>query len=291
MTEFFNKIAAAFLSFIISFLGFFGVTMEPIPEKDAFANVAPSVTRIMSFNIRCLEYNRRKDLVPALIEAYSPDSAGLQECTYQWYENLTESLEDYAFVGVGRDTGDLSEDCGEISAVIYKKTKFNLIDSGTFWLSETPDEVSRGWDGACNRICTWVVLEDKETGERYAHVNTHLDHMGPQARINGVELVKEKALSYDIPTVVTGDFNFKKGTDLYNALVTGGLSDTQDMAPETMSGKTYHGYSGGESGEPIDFICVNSLVKEVKTYKIIRDKYLLKHTSDHYPIYSDMILF
>ena len=290
MKEFFNKIAASFLSFIISFLGFFGVTYTPVPEKDSLANTDASVTRIMSFNIRCLEYDRRKNLVPGLIEAYAPDSAGLQECTFQWYENLTESLEDYAFVGVGRDTGDLSEDCGEISAIIYKKTKYNLIDSGTFWLSETPDEVSRGWDGACNRICTWVVLENKETGERYAHVNTHLDHMGKDARINGVELVKEKALSYDIPTVVTGDFNFDKGTDLYNSLVTGGLTDTQDMAASTMTGKTYHAYNGGESGKPIDFICVNDKITDVKSYTIIREKYELKYTSDHYPIFSDMVI-
>ncbi|MBP3329949.1 MAG: endonuclease/exonuclease/phosphatase family protein [Clostridia bacterium] len=290
MKEFFNKIAAAFLSFIISFLGFFGVTYNPVPEKDSLANTDASVTRIMSFNIRCNEYDRRKNLVPGLIEAYAPDSAGLQECTYQWYKNLTESLEDYAFVGVGRDTGDLSEDCGEISAIIYKKTKYNLIDSGTFWLSETPDEVSRGWDGACNRICTWVVLENKETGEKYAHVNTHLDHMGTLARQNGLELIRNKALSYDIPTVVTGDFNFNKGTDLYNSLVTGGLKDTQDIAPDTMDGKTYHGYSGGEAGKPIDFICVNDKITDVKSYTIIREKYELKYTSDHYPIYSDMVM-
>ena len=290
MKEFFNKITSSILAFIFTILGFFGIQAEPIPEKESLANTDVAVTRIMSFNIRCLEYNRREQLVPALIEAYSPDSAGLQECTYQWYENLTENLEDYAFVGVGRDTGDLSKDCGEISAIIYKKTKYNLIDSGTFWLSETPDEVSRGWDGACNRICTWVVLENKETGERYAHVNTHLDHMGKEARINGVELVKQKALSYDIPTVVTGDFNFDKGSDLYNALVTGGLKDTQDIAADTMYGKTYHGYNGGTLGDPIDFICVNDKITDVRTYKIIRDKYNLNYTSDHYPIYSDMVI-
>ena len=290
MKEFFNKITSAILSFIFMVLGVFGITIKPVPEKDAFANTDPEVTRIMSFNIRCLEYERRENLVPALIEAYSPDSAGLQECTYQWYENLKESLEDYAFVGVGRDTGDLSENCGEISAVIYKKTKYNLIDSGTFWLSETPDEVSRGWDGACNRICTWVVLEDKETGKQYAHVNTHLDHMGTKARINGVELVKQKALSYDIPTVVTGDFNFKKGTDLYNSLVTGGLKDTQDLATQTMHGKTYHAYNGGKAGDPIDFICVNEKITDIKTYAIVRDKYNFKYTSDHYPIYSDIVI-
>lgn len=285
--KFFETIKSAIAAFIAAVVAFLGLGL---PAKDSMALTEEGITRIMSFNIRCNEYERRKDIVPALIEAYAPDSLGVQECTYQWYKNLTENLEDYAFVGVGRDTGDLSEDCGEISAVLYKKDKFNLIDSGTFWLSETPDEVSRGWDGACNRICTWVVLENKETGVRYAHVNTHLDHLGSKARTNGVELVKEKALSYDIPTVVTGDFNFDKGTELYNSLVTGGLTDTQDMAPDTMKGKTYHAYAGGTVGKPIDFICVNSEITDVKVYKILREKINLKYTSDHYPIYSDMVI-
>ncbi len=285
--NFFETIKAAFAAFIAAIVAFFG--FGPVPAQNSMAP-AEDVTRIMSFNVRCNEYEARKNVVPAIIEAYVPDSAGLQECTYQWYVRLTEELEDYAFVGVGRDTGNLDKNCGEISAVIYRKDKFDLVDSGTFWLSETPDEVSRGWDGACNRICTWVVLKNKETGLKYAHVNTHLDHMGKKARTNGVELVKEKALSFDIPTVVTGDFNFDKGTDLYNQLVTGGLKDTQDMAPDTMTGKTYHGYAGGKSGKPIDFICVNGKITDVSVYKILREKYEGTYISDHYPIYSDMII-
>lgn len=268
---------------VIAFLGL------GLPAKDSKAP-AEGMTRIMSFNVRYGEFERRKDIVPAFIEEYSPDSAGLQECTYKWYVTLTEELEDYAFVGVGRDTGTLDEDCGEISAVIYKKDKYNLIDSGTFWLSETPDEVSRGWDGACNRICTWAVLEEKQTGVRYAHVNTHLDHLGNEARTKGVELVKEKAFSFDIPTVVTGDFNFEKNNDLYKSLVTGGLTDTQDMTEDTMTGKTYHGYFGGTRGEPIDFVLVNSKITEVSSYRIVRDRINLKLISDHYPVYSDMII-
>ncbi len=279
-----NYIAFA-ISAIIALLGLANLEMGKVsePEKDT--------VRIMSFNIRCGEFPDRGEIVPRLIADYHPDSLGLQECTYDWYNYLRLFLEDeYEFVGVGRDTGDRSSKCGEMSLVLYRKDKYNLVDSGTFWLSETPDEVSRGWDGACNRICTWVLLENKETGERYAHVNTHLDHEGPLARQNGVELVKEKALSFDVPTVVTGDFNFKKGTDLYNSLITGGLRDTQNVAADTMYGKTYHGYNGGEEGDPIDFICVNDKVSEVKSYKIIRDMYDGKYTSDHYPIYSDMVI-
>lgn len=285
-----KAIISAILSVILMFMGI-DASRSHLPEKGSLANQDSSMTRIMSFNIRCGEYLERENIVSSLIDAYQPDSVGIQECTFDWYLNLKWYLDDYAFVGVGRDTGKLGVNCGEISAVLYKKDKFKLIDSGTFWLSETPDKVSLGWDGACNRICTWVVLEDKETGDQYAHVNTHLDHVGPLARTNGVELVKEKALSFDIPTVVTGDFNFKKSTDLYTSLVTGGLTDTQDMAEYTMTGKTYHGYEGGTEGEPIDFICVNSLITEVQTYKIVRDTYAGRYTSDHYPIYSDMVIY
>lgn len=276
---------ALIISAIVALFGCANLNMGAASEAE------PGTVRVMSFNIRCGEFEDRGEIVPRLIADYHPDSLGLQECTYDWFSYLRLFLhKDYGFVGVGRDTGDRSVKCGEMSLVLYRKDKYNLVDSGTFWLSETPDEVSLGWDGACNRVCTWVVLENKETGEKYAHVNTHLDHVGPLARQNGVELVKEKALSYDIPTVVTGDFNFSKGSELYNSLVTGGLTDTQDMAEYTMTGKTYHGYNGGSEGEPIDFICVNSQITDVKTYKIIRDMYDGKYTSDHYPIFSDMVI-
>ncbi|MBQ2829208.1 MAG: endonuclease/exonuclease/phosphatase family protein [Clostridia bacterium] len=276
---------ALIISAIVALFGCANLNMGGV------SNAEPGTVRVMSFNIRCGEFEDRGEIVPRLIADYHPDSLGLQECTYDWFSYLRLFLhKDYGFVGIGRDTGDRSVKCGEMSLVLYRKDKYNLVDSGTFWLSETPDEVSLGWDGACNRICTWVVLENKETGEKYAHVNTHLDHVGPLARQNGVELVKEKALSYDIPTVVTGDFNFSKGSELYNSLVTGGLTDTQDMAEYTMTGKTYHGYNGGSEGEPIDFICVNSQITDVKTYKIIRDMYDGKYTSDHYPIFSDMVI-
>lgn len=276
---------ALILSAILALFGCITLRMGGV------SNAEPGTVRIMSFNIRCGEFPDRGEIVPQLIADYHPDSLGLQECTYDWYNYLRLFLsKEYDFVGVGRDTGNRSINCGEMSLVLYRKDKYKLVDSGTFWLSETPDKVSLGWDGACNRICTWVILENKETGEKYAHVNTHLDHVGPLARQNGVELVKEKALSFDIPTVVTGDFNFKKSTDLYKRLITGGLTDTQDMAEYSMTGKTYHGYEGGTEGEPIDYICVNSLITEVQTYKIIRDTYDGKYTSDHYPIYSDMVI-
>ncbi len=256
-------------------------------EMGAQAPESSVVTRVMSFNVRNGEHDRGK-IVPQVIADYLPDSVGLQECEGTWYLSLETYLPEYGIVGVGRLTG--IKLIGESTAIMYRKDKYNLVDSGTIWLSETPNKVSIGWDAAHHRTCTWVILENKETKEQYAHVNTHLDHKGPEARQKGLELVIEKAMSFDMPTVVTGDFNFEKGCDLYKTLVSNGLSDVQGMALDTMDGKTYHGYNGGESGKPIDFICVNDEIADVRTYKIIRDLVDGQYISDHYPIYSDIVL-
>lgn len=114
--------------------------------------------------------------------------------------------------------------------------------------------------------------------------------MGELARTNGLALVLEKAESFDLPVVVTGDFNFEKSDPLYTQLISGNLKDTQDMAEITMSGKTYHAYNGGEDGEPIDFICVNEKITSVKEYRIVRDMYGDTYLSDHYPIFADIII-
>ncbi len=271
------------LSFLLVIAGIelpFGLPRDAVTDADT--------VRIMSFNIRSGEYDPRATIVPEVISDYMPDSVGIQECTYEWALTLGTLLDGYTFVGVGRDTGDRTVKCGEISAVLFRTDKYNLVDSGTFWISETPDKVSFGWDAACRRVCTWVILENKETGEQYAHVNTHLDHEGDEARRNGAKMVSEFALTFDMPTVVTGDFNFKKNTEYYDGIIETGLKDTQDIADETMYGKTYHAYNGGEEGLPIDFIFVNDSITEVYSYKILREKYYNKYTSDHYPIYVDM---
>ncbi|MBE6715895.1 MAG: endonuclease/exonuclease/phosphatase family protein [Ruminococcaceae bacterium] len=273
------------LSFLLVLCGIelpFGLPRDAVTDAE---NV-----RIMSFNIRYGEYDSRATIIPEVIADYKPDSVGIQECTFDWAITLGTLLDGYSFVGVGRDTGSMSADCGEMSAVLYRTDKYELVDHGTFWLSQTPNKVSFGWDAVCRRICTWVILKNKETGEQYAHVNTHLDHEGDEARKNGTQMVVDFALSFDMPTVVTGDFNYSKGCDYYNGIISSGLFDTQDLAPDTMNGKTYHGYNGGEEGTPIDFIFVNNKVSQVLKYRIMRTKYYGQYTSDHYPIYADMKL-
>ena len=275
-----KQIICALFALILPLLGIDSVDYgAKAPEADT--------VRIMSFNVRNGEHGRGKN-APQFIADYMPDSVGLQECEGTWYMTLEAYLKDnYGIVGTGRLTG--VKYIGEATAIMYRKDKYNLVDSDTIWLSETPDKVSIGWDAKHHRTCTWVILENKETGEKYAHINTHLDHMGPEARTNGLALVLDLAESFDMPVVVTGDFNFPKSDPLYTQLISGNLADTQDIAEKTMDGKTYHAYDGGEDGEPIDFICVNDKITDVKEYRIVREMYGDTYISDHYPIFADMV--
>ncbi|MBQ7060134.1 MAG: endonuclease/exonuclease/phosphatase family protein [Firmicutes bacterium] len=241
--------------------------------------------RVMSFNISGWNYKNTKNLVPRVIEEYDPDLVGLQECTYDFYKKLSSSLPQYEWIGVGRESGDRSKNCGEMSAILYRKDKFSVIDSGTFWLSETPDQVSKGWDGDYIRICTWAVLENRETGKRLAHVNTHLENVddgsGWTAQEKGAAMVLEKTLSFDLPLILTGDLNFEKSSRFYQSYLDAGMQDTQEIAASSMEGLTC-----GE--EHIDYILVNPAVGDVLSYKIVRDSYDGKFPSDHYPIYADI---
>lgn len=301
MVRFFKTISAC-LAIIMGFVSVFGIikemTQPSLPER-GIVQKDDDALRVMTFNVRTDSLTDtgensskvRRPLVPQLIGEYLPDSVGVQECTYKWYKGLKKYLPEYDIVGVGRDNGKRNLMCGEMSAILYLKDKYTLIDSGTFWLSETPEKVSRGWDGACNRICTYAVLQNKQTGEKYAHVNTHLDHKGNDARTNGLSLVTQKALSFDIPCVVTGDMNFRENDALYEQM-TIDLLDTKYIAEKTMSGFTFHGFNPQNitNNSPIDYICVNNKIKSVREYKIIEDRVNGILPSDHYPIYADIIL-
>lgn len=275
-----KQVICAVLALILPFLGI------GVPELGAKANTDSEVVRIMSFNVRCAEFDRGK-IVPQVVADYMPDSIGFQECEGTWYLTLKTYLPDYQIVGVGRDTG--LKLLGESTAIMFRKDKYKLVDSGTFWLSETPDKVSMGWDAKYLRTCTWVVLENRETGEQYAHINTHLDNVGKLARENGMKMIFDKVKSFDMPVVVTGDFNFNSSSSYYKFLTSDVLSDVAEIADKADSGCTIHDYTGRTEGTPIDYICVNEKVSQVLTYKIIRDTYDGQYVSDHYPICSDMI--
>lgn len=255
--------------------------------------------RIMTFNIRLLNENdginhwdNRKEIDLDFIKRTKPDVFGLQESTYPQLHYLDTMLTNYGFVGVGRDDGKQG---GEYSPVFYQKEKYNLINSGTFWLSETPEQVSLGWDGACRRVCSWAVLQNKKTGHSFVYANTHLDHVGKKARANGALLIKSRLsqIANNLPVLITGDFNVTDQSEAYQTMCNRifPLNDAWKVAAKT-TGMTYTFHNWGkiteQDGEKIDFIFVSPNIK-VKNACVFNG-YLGNglYLSDHHPHYADL---
>ena len=244
--------------------------------------------KIMSFNVLCAGHNgrewpRRIERVVSAIKANDPDSFGVQEAHIGWMLALEELLPEYDYVGVGRDDGKTD---GEFSAVFYKKDKFTPGEKGNFWLSETPDVPGKGWDAACIRICSYVMLTEIATGKKFCHFNTHLDHVGLVAMQKGAELVAKKAneICTDCPAVFTGDFNVTPDSAPCKAVKDGGFLDARDVAEVTDKGNTFHYWLGEEKYRSvIDYVFVKGNV-EVKEFIVDRNEYLGDVPSDHYPV-------
>ncbi len=268
-------------------------TIELMPQ-DKIYDFLPkknNTLRIMSFNIRCSGVGvqtaeSRYPLVSETILKGEPDSVGLQEATPEWMDYLKSALSDkYDFVGIPR------EDEGEYSSIFYLKDKYTVTESGNFWLSETPEKESKGWDAACYRICTWAVLENKETKEKYVHVNTHLDHIGVEARRNGVELMLEKLKEYaDFPAVFTADMNIEEGTENYLQFVNSGfMYDTKHQAENTVDCLTFHNIKPSIFHDVIDYVMINDKFS-ADTYRVVTKGIDGKYVSDHFPIYADLYI-
>ncbi len=248
--------------------------------------------RVMSFNVLCggqgeRGYIARSGLVTKRIKEINPDTFGVQEAYKNWMNILCKNLPEYGYVGVGRDDG---ADEGEFSPVFYKKDMFEPVESGTFWLSETPDVPSKGWDGVCIRICTWCILKDKSTGREFAQLNTHLDHRGVTARIKGIRLVIDKIKEFDMPVICTGDFNTDEGSEPYTEMTSGIMGDAKYLAKKTVSGNTFTGFDkeATKDDSPIDFIFVKRDAVRAEEYKIATDDIEGRQPSDHYAVYADI---
>ena len=247
--------------------------------------------RILSTNVLCWgngehSIENRIPLEIKMIKEAKPSSFGVQEAHIQWMKALCEGLPEYDYVGVGREDG---KEEGEFSAVFYLKDKFTASDSGNFWISETPDVPSKGWDSACTRIATYVKLTDKETGKSYIHFNTHLDHVGRTAQINGAKMIQEKAASFGgVPVVCTGDFNVEQGSDCYNTMVSANMGDARVMAPDSDTSFTFHGFDPENIHTIIDFVFVDKATVRPVGFKVINKKIDGQFYSDHYAVYADV---
>jgi endonuclease/exonuclease/phosphatase family metal-dependent hydrolase len=239
--------------------------------------------RVMSFNIRCAtgadgdnNWEFRHDTLLEVIKEDDPLLLGVQEALPIQMDFLQENLTDYESIGVGRDDGVRK---GEFMAIFYKKDMVDLLDSGTFWLSKTPDKPSKGWDAACFRTVTWGKFRCKQTGKTFCYANTHLDHVGTIARKEGAKLILRRMNEIaddSAPFFVTGDFNITDQFDAYITITGGvddipGLRDCNKVAQEREAAQEYTFSNWGkippEKGEIIDFIFANDKV-EVKKFKI-----------------------
>lgn len=213
----------------------------------------------------------------ALIYKYMPDTLGVQEAKAIWMTSLKENLSDYyAFVGEGREGGTK----GEYTAILYAKAKYNLIESGTKWLTETPDEVSKLPESTYYRIFTWALLEDKETGVRYLHVNTHLD--GDNVRIKQVKCLMQFLKDYnDVAIVLTGDMNAPLLTDEMKYIQQQGFatkSDFRELDDLPLYGRGYH---------IVDWIFVTSDCMTLTNYVTDDNFFNGGYASDHCSYYAE----
>ena len=247
--------------------------------------------RVVQFNLRCTGFGEtsvayRAPLMAAELNSLGADSMGFQEASLRWMTYLEEHLPDYAYVGVARGDG---KSLGEFSPIFYLKEKYDVAESGTFWLSKTPDKPgTRDWGSACNRICTWAVLENKETGARYAHFNTHLDHISGEARKNQMAVLLDRLKEYlgVYPVVLTGDLNDLEDSDMYREAAAL-LTDARHAAPVTDTQDTFHNYGGVVPMGLLDYVFVSEDVGPL-VFHVIDDKINDAYLSDHYGVYVDL---
>lgn len=263
----------------------------------------PLDLNVMTFNIRLdvpsdslNSWQYRKDNAAEMVRMNDVDILGMQEVLFNQMNDLKERLPQYTAIGVGREDG---ADKGEFSPIFYKKDRFSAIESGTFWVSETPEVAgSKGWDASYIRVATWAILKEKTTGKEIFAINTHLDNDGSIARKEGGNLLLKKAeeLGKGLPIVLTGDFNdtpqseaIKNITDASKA---NHLIDSKTVALKTSGTDwTFHNFGRlAESERPlIDYIFVSKQIK-VQDYAVLPDTLNGTFVSDHKPVLSKLII-
>jgi len=257
-------------------------------------NRKPVDLNVMSFNIRydnpddsLNNWQYRKDVAAKTIKNQNADIVGTQEVLVNQLNDLKSRLPEYNAIGVGREDGI---EKGEYSAILYKKDRFKEIKSGYFWLSETPEVAgSKGWDGACERIATWAILEDISSKKQLFFINTHLDHVGKIARQEGVTLLlsRANALANGLPIIMTGDFNATPESDVIKHVTDVNspehLIHSKDIAVEKSGTDwTFHGFGKVpmERREFIDYVFVSKGIKVAK-HSVLPEKLDDTFISDH----------
>lgn len=256
---------------------------------------APKELKVMSYNIRMgtaddgtNSWQYRYPATALMIEDQKPDIFGVQEALDFQIHFIEENCRDYKSVGVGREDGKKK---GEHMSIFYNKKTVSLLKWGTFWLSETPEEPSKGWDAACFRSATWALMKDRKTGRKFYYVNTHLDHKGAEAQKNGLKLIVDRIDSINpegYPMILTGDFNIRPDNPALKDL-DARMSSARKIAEKTDDHATFNGWAKPKSGNIIDYIYVSGFTA-CPEYQTVTKKYADRtYVSDHYPIIARLI--
>jgi len=256
------------------------------------AAMAQKPLNIITYNIRLNTasdkenaWPNRKAEVVKLLKFYKADIFSVQEALYDQMMDLKEGMTGFAYVGVGRDDGNIN---GEFSAIFYNSNRYTPIENGTFWLSKTPGIPSKSWDAALNRICTWARFKEKESLKTFYVFNTHFDHKGVQARKESALLILKKIseLSHRNEAILlTGDFNLTP-EEKPLMLIRQKLKDARQVSQAIPKGPagTFNGFDFHSKLETrIDYIFVNKNI-EVKQYSVLTDSKEDRYPSDHLPV-------
>jgi endonuclease/exonuclease/phosphatase family metal-dependent hydrolase len=253
----------------------------------------PELHKAISYNIRydghsdlAPDWSQRKDPIVAQLQKERPTIIGFQEVLANQLKDLQQELPAFRYVGVGRDDGQLA---GEFAPIFYDTTRYQLLQSATFWLSPTPTLPSKGWDAALNRICTYALLESKYDRKKLWVLNTHFDHMGTDARLHSAELLVEKfaELTQEVaaPLLLLGDFNAEPDSYVYQ-LLSRHFSDLSCSIRhrELCSGPTFNAFTLSESDDKIiDYLFGSPGLVSIR-YQVVLTPFDRSYPSDHFPI-------
>jgi endonuclease/exonuclease/phosphatase family metal-dependent hydrolase len=267
------------------------------------AQPEPIPLNVMSFNIRYGTANDggnrwplRREFLFDVVRDADADLIGVQEALDGQIQELLEALPAYGVIGVGRDDGRTR---GEYAAILYRRDRFRVAESGTFWLSDTPDVVaSSSWGNAITRICTWARLIDRD-GRGFWHFNVHFDHQSQPSRVRSASLLADRIRNRrfaDEPYVVTGDFNVGETNPALEVLTSAApdgspllMDSFRVLHPDATPVGTFTGFSlDAISGDKIDYVLVppGTSVRDARIIRTSRDG---RYPSDHFPVTARIV--
>lgn len=248
------------------------------------------IIKVMSYNIRLgsgkdgnNSWEFRRPATIEMIKDQAPDIFGVQEALSYQLDYINANCRKYASVGFGREDG---RSAGEHMSIYWNRKSIKMLKWGTFWLSETPEVPSKGWDARYKRTATWALMQDRKSGKRFYFVNTHLDHRGKEAQKNGLKLIVDRIDTINpegYPMILTGDFNINPDNPAL-AHLDSVMESTRNVALKTDTHNTFNGWSDVPNGRIIDYIYFKRFNKCLE-YQTVNKQYLdIPFVSDHYPI-------